>query len=146
MFTFAVDYYLFVLAACIGVIQVAASLGGLKGLFIVRSPARARAIGLVVTVAAVVWFLASDDRNVNDFEGGLDANGQALFFFWGSLGAVVATLVASSLRNWRMGKENPAPGEGLDGLKSTSYLRALVVSLKYWRREWRKQTKPYFFG
>ena len=146
MFTFATDYFLFVFVACLGVIQIAASFGGLKGLLILKSPLLARAIGLALPIAAFIWFFTSAERNLNDYEGGLDANVQALFFFFGGLTALAATLSVSSLLNLRMTGGAPAPGEGLDALKRTSYGRALVHSLRYWWREWRTQMRPYFFG
>ena len=146
MLTFSTDYCLFVFAATVGVIQTAASLGQLRGLLIFKSPAVARVFGLALVAAAVVWFFCSEDRNLNDYEGGLDGVVQARLFFFGALSAVAATLGLSSLLNVRMKVGVPAPGEGLDALKRTNYARALAQSLRYWRREWRTQTKRYFFG
>ena len=146
MLTFALDYYLFVFVAALGVIQVAASLGRLKGLQVVRSPVLARVVGLAVALAAFIWFFASGERNVKDFEGGLDAPTQGLFFFLGASTAVMVTFVVTSVVNARMNGGDPAPGEGLDALKHTNYVRALVHSLRYWWREWRTQMKSYFFG
>ena len=146
MFTFAIDYFLFVFIACFGVIQIAASLGGLEGLLLLKKPLIARAIGLTMAILGFVWFFTSEDRNINDYEGGLDANVQALFFFFGGLTALTVTLVTSSLLNMRMNGAPPAPGEGLGALSRTSYIRGLIQNLRYWRREWRTQIKPYFFG
>ena len=146
MFTFAIDYYLFVFAASLGVIQIEASLGSLKGLLILKSPLIARASGLALTVAAFVWFFLSDTRNVNDYEGGLDANYQALNFIWGVLTGVAVTLVAATLVNARMNGGDRSTWEGLDALKHTNYGRALAHSVRYWRREWRTQTRSYFSG
>ena len=146
MFTFATDYYLFVFGASVGVIQVAVSLGHLNGLLIFPSPLLARAFGLALAVAAFVWFFTTDTRNINDYKGGLDAPTQALFFFLGSLSALVVTLVVSSLVNARLNGGKPEPGDGLDALKHTNYVRSLSRSLSYWWREWRTQTKSYFSG
>ena len=146
MFTFAVDYYLFVFIAGLGVIQIAVSLGPLRGLLIVRSPIAARVLGLSLAVAAFLWFFTSDTRNINDYEGGLDANLQSLWFFLGAATATIVTLALSSLSNARMNGGDPAPGEGLDALRNTNYVRALAHSLRYWWREWRTQTKSYFSG
>jgi len=146
MFTFATDYYLFVSVAALGVIQIGASLGHLRGLVVVKSPLAARIIGLMLTVMAFVWFFVSDTRNLNDYEGGLDAPTQALFFFLGTLTAVVATVLGSAVLNARMNDSKPMPTEGLDALKHTHYIRALAHSFRYWWREWRTQTRPYFFG
>ena len=146
MFSFAIDYYLFVFGASVGVIQVAVSLGSLKGLLIVKPPIVARVGGLALAVASFVWFFATETRNINDFEGGLDAPSQVLFFFLGALSALLATLIVSSLVNAGLNGDDSEPTGGLDALKSSNYGRALTRSLRYWWREWRTQTKPYFFG
>ena len=146
MFSFAVDYYLFVSVAALGVIQVAASAGRLHGLVLLRSRLATRAVGLGLAAAAAVWFFAVEDRNINDYEGGLDANVQALLFFLGASTAYAVTLALSSLVNGRARAVDFRPGEGLGALRRTTFARALAHSLGYWRREWRTQIRPYLFG
>ena len=140
MFTFAIDYYLFVLVASIGVLQIAVSLGRLKGLLIFKSPFAARGFGLALTVGAFIWFFASGPRILNDYEGGLDANFQALFFFLGAASALVVTIVSSSLVNLRMESSRPLANDGLEVLRHTNYARGLAHSFRRWSKEWRKQT------
>lgn len=146
MFTFATDYYLTVFVASLGAFQIAASLGGLNGLLFFKSAWVARSLGLVVAVVPFIWFFASGDRNISDHMGGLDANTQGLFFFFGAGSGLVTTLVISSLVNWRMDGGDQPPEVGLEALRDTNYLRALARSTAYWRKNWRTQTKKYFFG
>ena len=155
MFTFATDYFLFVFVATLGVIQLAASLSKLDGLLIFKSPPVARILGLVLTIAPFIWFFATGDgtapegrlaRNINDFEGGLDAPTQSLFFFLGAIAGGGVTFAVSSIVNMRMHRGDPSPYDGLDSLKDTNYVRALLHSLGYWWRNWRTQTKSYFSG
>ena len=146
MFSFAVDYYLLVTVAAFGVIQVAASLGRLHGLVLLRSNRATWVLGLGLAAAAGAWFFAVEDRNINDYEGGLDANIQALTFFLGASTAYAATLVLSSVVNRRAEAADPQPGEGLGGLRRTTYARALARSLAYWRREWWTRILPYLSG
>lgn len=146
MYSFAADYYITVFAAAVGVIQVAASLGQLKGLLILKSPLIARTAGLALAAGAFVWFFASGARNINDYEGGLDGNEQAVYLFLGVLTAVAATFLVSSVVNVRLNGGDATPDQGLDALKQTTYARALSRSVRYWWREWRTQMKPYFFG
>ena len=146
MFTFASDYFILVFVASIGVLQIAASLGRLNGLLLFKSPPVARVFGVALVAGAFIWFFSTGERNINDFEGGLDAPTQALFFFLGSLAGTGVTFVVSSLVNLRMNGEEPSPGAGLDALRETNYLRALGHSLGYWWREWRTQMKSYFSG
>ena len=146
MFTFATDYYLCVLVATIGVLQIAFSFGGMHGLLVFKSPLVARATGLVLAVSAFVWFFGTGARNLNDFQGGLDANTQALFFFFGAFTGVIVTYLVASVVNLRMDGPDAGPGAGLDAVRETSYVRALARSLTYWRKNWRTQMKDYFSG
>jgi undecaprenyl-diphosphatase len=146
MFSFGTDYYLFVFAASLGVLQIAASIGRLRGLLILKHPLVARASGLALAVAAFIWFFSTDTRNLNDNQGGLDANIQALLFLLGALTALAVTIVVPSLVNARM-SGHPAPGEGLDALKYTNYVKALSHSIRYWWREWRtRMTSSWVAG
>ena len=146
MFSFATDYYICVLVATIGVLQIAFSIGEIRGLLIFKSPLLARTVGAVLAVSAFVWFFGSGARNLNDFQGGLDANTQALFFFFGAFTAVIVTFAVASVVNFRMIGPDAAPGAGLDAVKETSYATALLRSLSYWRKNWRTQMKDYFSG
>ncbi len=146
MFTFVTDYYLTVFVASLGVFQVAASMGRLNGLLIFKSPWIARPLGLLVAVVPFIWFFSTGERNINDYEGGLDANLLGLFFFFAGSTGLVVTLVFSSLVNIRMdGGEHP-PDAGLEALRDTNYIRVLRRSAVYWWGNWRTQMKSYFFG
>jgi hypothetical protein len=146
MFTFATDYFLLVFVSALGVIQIGASFGGLSGLLFLQAPKAARALGTVLAVAPFIWFFATGERNINDYQGGLDAPTQALFFFLGTLAAGGVTFVVSSVVNWRMDGGAPAPEDGMDALRNASWARALAASLQYWRKNWRRRTKQYFSG
>ena len=146
MITFATDYFLLVFIASIGVLQIAASAGSLNGLLIFKSPLVARALGATLVVAGFVLFFSTGERNINDYEGGLDANIQALFFFLGTMAGGFVTFLVSSIVNLRMRGGDPSPESGLEALKETTFLRALARSLNYWRNNWRSQTKRYFSG
>ena len=81
MFSFAGDYFLMVFVASMGVMQAAASIGGLRGLLVFKNPLIARALGIGVAIAAVAWFFLVTERNINDYEGGLDSNEQGCCSF-----------------------------------------------------------------
>ncbi len=125
LFTFATDYYILVAVAATGTLQFAASLGGLRGLLFLKPPVPARTLGGVLIVGAFAWFFAVEDRNINDYEGGLDAPSQALFFFLGASTAVAFTLLASSLVNLGMRAGECDPPDGLDALRTSNYASAL---------------------
>ena len=145
MFTFATDYYIGVFVSAVGTLQFAASVGGLRGLLIFKSALVARTLGLALASGGFIIFFATGFRNINDYEGGLDAPTQALFLFFGAGSAVVVTLIMSSLVNWRMRGPDTPPVCGVDSLRETNYAVALVRSIHYWCRNWRTQTKSYFW-
>ena len=144
MFTFATDYYITVFISTVGVLQFAASVGGLNGLLIFKSPIVARSLGLALAAAGFVVFFSTGFRNINDYEGGLDAPTQGLFFFFGAGSALLVTLAVSSLVNYRMRGPDVEPEVGMDSLRDSSYAFALAQSIVYWCRNWRTQTKSYF--
>ena len=121
-------------------------MGRLHGLLFFRSPLVARGFGVVMVVGSFVWFFSTETRNINDYAGGLDAPTQALFFFFGAFAGLGLTIAVSSLVNLRMNGGAPSRDAGLDALRESSYVIALWHSLVYWWREWRTQTKRYFFG
>ena len=146
MFSFAFDYYLLVLISAFGVIQVAASLGRLEAMVLFRSSRATWAFGLGLAAVALVWFFAVEDRNINDYQGGLNANIQSLLFFLGASTAYAVTVGSSSMVNSRRAAGSVEPGEGLGALRRTTFARAISSSLRYWWREWRTQIRPYLFG
>ncbi|MDA1348247.1 MAG: hypothetical protein O3A47_05190 [Chloroflexi bacterium] len=146
MFTFATDYFIMVTVASVGTIQFAAASAGLRGLLFLRSKNWAQALGIVLILAGLGLFFATEDRNINDYEGGLDANIQSLLFFLGTVSGFGVTVVGSSLLNIRMTGGEEQPEGGLDALRHTNFAMAIRRNLKYWGRNWRTQTKRYFSG
>ena len=146
MINFTADYCIAVFVSSMGVLQFAFSLGGLRGLLFFKSALAARAVGLATAILGFALFFGTGQRNINDYEGGLDAPDQALFFSLSALAASAATLVLSSLVNHRMKSVDSDLDAGLDALRDSNYASALRRSLIYWRSNWRTLTKRYFFG
>ena len=153
MFSFALDYFIMVFVASLGVMQTAASIGGLRGLLLIKNPIIARPLGIVVAIAAIVWFFAVSERNINDYEGGLDSNQQGLLFFLAVAASGILTCALSSLWNRRLPvsatDSDQAPDAGLGALKNASWWRALSRNYRYLFDEatcWRTQIKRYFSG
>ena len=145
MFSFAIDYYLMVVIAACGVLQIGASLGRLDALLVFKNPLTARVLGTVLAVAGPALFFATGERNINDYEGGLDGNFQGLFFVLGTLTALVLTVMVTSFVNRRMSAPTRIE-DGIDSLNQTTYARALVGNIGFLRKHWRTWTRPYFFG
>ncbi len=127
------DYFLFVFVASLGVLQLAAAHGRLYGLLLFNRLVSS-VLGLALALSAFTWFFASESRNLPDTAGGLDGNQQAMLFCAGALAALLTTLVLSSLRHWSLVGDGE-PASGLEALRHTNYLRALVKGLNgHWKR------------
>ncbi len=146
MLNFATAYYLTCLIGTVGAIQIGASFGNLRGLLFFKSPYVTRPLGVVLIIIAFVFFFGTGERNINDYEGGLDANAQALLFFLGAISGGAFTFIASSIVNRSMQANTPLPGSGLEDTKHTTFLKALHRSLLFWWKNWRSQIKNYFSG
>lgn len=146
MLSFATAYYLTCLIGTVGAIQIGASFGELRGLLFFKSPYVTRPLGVALVIVAFVFFFGTGERNINDYEGGLDGNVQALLFFLGVISGGAFTFVVSSFVNLSMRQDTPLPGNGLEDTKRTTFLKALHRSLLYWWKNWRSQIKNYFSG
>lgn len=155
MFSFAVDYFIMVFVASLGVMQTAASIGGLRGLLIIKPPLIARPLGIAIAIGAIVWFFATAERNINDYKGGLDSNEQGMLFFLAVAASGMLTCVLTSLLNWRMagsrlrGNGGESVDAGLDALRHSNWRLALAQNYRYLFNEarcWRTQIKRYFSG
>ena len=144
MKTISIDYYIAVTVSAIGVLQLAASFSGLRGILFFTSPRATRFLGFLLPLISIVWFFATGTRNVSDHLGGLDANEVALLFFLGTLTAWFLIVTGTSIVNSRrLGDSRQCVG--LDALRSDTFYRALRQSVRRWTREWRTLMKPYFF-
>ncbi len=148
MFSFAVDYYLMVVIAAVGILQVAASVGKLNALLFFKSSLWSRTLGIGLSIAGPILFFATDRRNINDYEGGLDGNFQGLYFILGTITALTLTFAVTSLVNRRMAHPTQIEN-GIESLKRTNFIQALANNIRFLSkhgRTWRTWTKPYFFG
>ena len=146
MINFTADYCIAVFISTTGVLQFAFSLGGFRGLLLFKRAIVARTLGILTAICGLALFFGTENRNINDYEGGLDAPDQALYFSLSALSAFATTLLVSSFLNRRMKDSSADPDAGLDALRDSNYATALARSIRYWRGNWRTLTKRYFFG
>ena len=118
---------------------MSASYGNLRGIFFFANNRVCRYVGLLLIACGIVWFYATKNRNINDTEGGIDANDQALWFFLGVVSALICTFFVTSISQKKLSskpKQNYALG--IENLKDSTYLFAIKNSLTYWANNWRK--------
>ena len=145
MFSFAIDYYLMVVIAAFGVLQIAASVGRLNAFLLFKSPLLSRTFGIALAIIGPALFFATAERNINDYEGGLDGNFQGIFFLLGTVTALALTAAVTSVVN-RSTNEPTRIEDGIESLKRANYLRALANNIRFLRKHGRTWTRPYFFG
>jgi len=121
---FKLDYFLTVLIASIGILQIAAAHAGLKGLSLFRKPTLDRLFGFIAIIGAFCFFYCTENRNVRSLEG----SGQFFYYLTGVAAAVLLTLIVSSLVNFSLRGRVEKEDRGLDVLRKTNYLRALFSS------------------
>ena len=99
------------------------------------------AASVFVVFAAVIWYFIADERNQPDTGLGLDANVQAFWFAMSAAGAVISTLVSTSIINHSWGRNHgwdtrsgEAPPISLTWLSRTTFLHAIRARVAHWRR------------
>lgn len=127
MTDFALDYLAFVFLSALGILLVVTAHSRLHGLLLVGRRL-SLFLGTALTVGAFIWFFVSKPRNLPDTGGGLNGNHQTILFAVGAMAALALVLILSSVRNWSMGAN--AAGDGVEALRSSSYLRLLFKGIK----------------
>ena len=98
-FSFALDYFICVFICCNAVLQLAAHRADLSMLKIIRNTKLTYLISTGLIFFSAYLFFTTDNRIINDFEGGLDANQQAVTFFLSALCSFFVTGLVTSAFN-----------------------------------------------
>ena len=128
MSRFAIEYFFFVLVSNLGLLTVIAGKSQLEFMKVIKHPKKSTVVGVFAVTIAFVWYFGFEKRNINDFEGGLDANMQALFFVIAALTAIILLLVSNSVL--RKGKSETDINMRMDVLKEPTYLQAFLLKGK----------------
>jgi len=145
MSPFFVDYMVFVCCSTIGAIQIAAHIGNLRALLILRRRIASLLFGIGILLGSIFWFFLSENRNINDTAGGLDANSQAVGFFLGALIGTTLTLVIASIINLDLKASNIDKNiDGLDSLREQNYFLAIKDEYSRSRENWRAYLAKQF--
>ena len=97
MFTLALDYFLLVVLATVGLLQVAAALSGLDGMQLLASRRAAGVLGAAILCGAFTWFTLTGDPSIPGDIGGVEGSEQ-FGLLWGGLAtAVIGTYVLAAV-------------------------------------------------
>ena len=140
---FALDYFVLVFLSVLGALLFVTAYYRFYGLMLF-SRLVALVLGALLISGALIWFFASEYRNVPDTAAGLDGNEQTLLFVGGAALAIIFLLLVSSLRNWSM-KSKP-DANGLDMLRHSNYWRLITRALRQRWDSWKEQTNQHSSG
>jgi undecaprenyl-diphosphatase len=121
---FAIEYFFFALVSNLGLLTVIAGNSQLEFLKVIKHPKKSRYIGVLAIISAFAWYFGFENRNINDFEGGLDANTQALVFVIATFTSIILVLISNSIL--RTGKSEIDITMGLDVLKESTYVDSFL--------------------
>ena len=134
MFDLAFDYLLFAILSCSGALQISAAYSGIHGLLFLKNPFRAATLGGLIVFLAFLIFFEPGPRHIPDTEGGLAGSQNAGIFFLGAIIALAMTLVISSKLNHSRTRYIHHSEIGLDSLKKTTYVRAVIQKFRHLRK------------
>ncbi len=133
----ALDYFVLVFIASIGVYQIAAVYAKLDGLCFFRRPVIQYIFGILAIVGAFVWFFTGKDRNIHTSVQG----SQQLAIFLGSIiASYVFTAILSSIMQAKVSSKGGTPREGkqydmgMETLKKTTLFGGIMSSLRKERK------------
>ncbi|MBI4311873.1 MAG: hypothetical protein HY681_08830 [Chloroflexi bacterium] len=140
MYDFVWDYLLLSFLSSFGVLLYVTARSRLRGLYVMGRKL-AQFLGMSLVIAAILWFFATEQRNIPDTLAGLDGNQQFALFSAGAASALVVLLLLSSLRNRTM--EYRRSLHNLGALRYNSYVRmvATEVGSRWKSKSLSKQTR-----
>ena len=128
-FSFALDYFICVFICCSAVLQLAVHRADLSKLKIIKNTKLTYFISTVLIFFSAYLFFITDNRIINDFEGGLDANEQAVIFSLSALSSFFVTGLVTS--TFKSSKHKPLT-QNLGGLASYRNYRLIDSLNKKW--------------
>lgn len=123
MISLGVDYFLLVVIAAAGALQLTAAFSGLRGLSILPQKRAGYALGVVLLVSAFAWFVLTGDTNIPGDLGGVEGSEQFGLFLAGVAAAALLTAGIASLTQRTAG----APPEGVEGIEALRHTTLLGI-------------------
>ena len=143
--TFGQEYLLLVSLVCVGVVQVAAAYGGLKGLLFFGDRRFSVVLGMAMMLGSLGWFFWDGGRNMPDTNGGIAGASQFSLFVLGGFLALLVTFLVTSLKNFSR-RVSGDTIEGLLSLRETTFFQALLNNLGILWKLYRRLTRKYSSG
>ena len=129
------DYYLLIVLAGFGSLQLATQQSQIRNLQITGNVYLNRFIAISLIIGSSLWFFGSENRNLSDTNGGLDGGDQAVLFTAGALTALMANLSISHTK--RFVHVVRYKMKGLEAMHNEPYLWAVLNNLRILRSRWK---------
>lgn len=100
MADFCIDYYLACLLVSMAVVQIASRTTNQKTLMLLIGTKKVILFSILLILSALLLFFGTENRNINDTVGGLDANQQAFLFTLAVVSSIWSTRFAVLLKNY----------------------------------------------
>ena len=120
----ALEYFILVFAASLGVFQAAAAYNGLRGLSFFSRPTWGYLLAALTTGPALVAFFTWNLRNAT---GVIEGAQQLALLSLAIMAAYIVTLVAASLLNGSPPAGDTAPPTGVEGFKEAGLFKLLRI-------------------
>ncbi len=118
----ALEYFVLVFAASLGVFQAAAAYNGLRGLSFFNRPTWGYLLAALTTGPALAAFFTWNLRNAT---GVIEGAQQLVLLSLAIMAAYIVTLVAASLLNSSPPAGDTAPPAGIEGFKEAGLFKLL---------------------
>jgi len=118
----ALEYFVLVFAASVGVLQAVAAYNGLRGLSFFSRPTWGYLLAVCTTGPALVAFFTWNMRNAT---GIIEGAQQLVLLSLAIMAVYIVTLVAASLLNSSPPAGNAAPPAGIEGFKEAGLFQLL---------------------
>lgn len=134
----ALDYFLLVFIAAIGVYQIVAIPVGLKGLWFFRQPKIQYAFGVLAIIGAFGWFYTSAERNIQHT---IEGSQQLALFLGAIISAYFITAILASIIQAAVCTRGDTPIKGkqhdlgMETLKTTTLFGGILSSLRKQREK-----------
>lgn len=129
---FAIDYFLYVFISSFAVIQISATKANLIQILINKNKFLTIISSFTTIISAAILFMYSENRILNDFEGGLDANQQFIIFSFACLSSFIMTVIITSL--YRKSVPISQNTKSFNGFKALSKYNFFKLQLLKWHR------------
>ena len=134
----ALDYFLLIFIASIGVFQIAAIHGKLEGLWFFRRPLMQYIFGVLAIIGAFGWFFRAGVRNEPH---SVEGSQQLGLFLSAIIAAYIITAILSSVIRFRLSSQRGTPRkgkqyeQGVETLKTKTVFGGIVSSLRRERKD-----------